>query len=69
MSADMAIELRKYNVACVTLYPGPVITEIVDNMKKNDTSGVNKFVLKRIADCHLAYICSIFRFMFFFKNC
>ena len=43
MGADMAIELRKYNVACVTLYPGPVVTEIVDNMKKNDTSGVTKY--------------------------
>lgn len=27
MSADMAIELKPHNVACVTLYPGAVLTE------------------------------------------
>ena len=41
MTADTAVELKKYNVACVTLYPGPVITEHIGNMTKNDTSGVN----------------------------
>lgn len=36
MSADMAIELRKHNVACVTLYPGPVLTEHVENAMKTE---------------------------------
>jgi len=27
MAADMAVELRKENVACVSLWPGPVMTE------------------------------------------
>ena len=29
MSADMAQELKSKGVACVTLYPGPVMTEEV----------------------------------------
>ena len=29
MAADMAVELRKENVACVSLWPGPVMTENV----------------------------------------
>ena len=43
MTADTAVELKKYNVACVTLYPGPVITEHISNVKADDTSGVNKY--------------------------
>ena len=32
MSADMAVELRKENVACVSLWPGAVMTENVGEM-------------------------------------
>ena len=29
MAADMAVELRKQNVTCVSLWPGPVKTELI----------------------------------------
>ena len=29
MAADMAVELRKQNVACVSLWPGPAKTELI----------------------------------------
>lgn len=29
MAADMAVELQKQNVACISLWPGPVMTENV----------------------------------------
>ena len=32
MAADMAVELRKQNVACVSLWPGAVSTENVNKM-------------------------------------
>uniref|UniRef100_A0A8W8JRX3 Dehydrogenase/reductase SDR family member 1 n=1 Tax=Magallana gigas TaxID=29159 RepID=A0A8W8JRX3_MAGGI len=34
MAADCAVELRKHNVAHVSIWPGPVITEHVDDMLK-----------------------------------
>lgn len=36
MTADMAVELKKHNVACVTLYPGPVVTEIIQAVRKTE---------------------------------
>ena len=35
MAADMAVELRKQNVACVSLWPGAVSTENVNEMLNN----------------------------------
>lgn len=35
MAADMAVELRKKNVACVSLWPGAVMTERVSEMLKD----------------------------------
>ena len=32
MAADMAVELRKQNVACVSLWPGAVKTELVEDL-------------------------------------
>ena len=32
MAADMAVELRKQNVACVSLWPGPVKTELIQEL-------------------------------------
>ena len=32
MAADMAVELRKQNVACISLWPGPVKTELVQDL-------------------------------------
>lgn len=34
MAVDMAIELRKKNICVVSLWPGAVITELVDNQMK-----------------------------------
>ena len=31
MAADMAVELKKQNVACVSLWPGTVMTEHVND--------------------------------------
>ena len=31
MAADMAVELKKQNVACVSLWPGAVMTEHVND--------------------------------------
>ena len=35
MAADMAVELRKQNVACVSLWPGAAMTEHVNEMLNN----------------------------------
>lgn len=35
MAADMAVELRKENVASVSLWPGAVMTENVKNFLSN----------------------------------
>ena len=32
MAADMAVELRKQNVTCVSLWPGPVRTELIQEL-------------------------------------
>ena len=32
MAADMAVELRKENVACVSLWPGAVMTEHISGV-------------------------------------
>jgi len=32
MAADMAVELKKQNVACISLWPGPVRTELIQEM-------------------------------------
>lgn len=32
MAADMAVELRKQNVACISLWPGAVKTEIIQDL-------------------------------------
>ena len=32
MAADMAVELQKQNVACVSLWPGPVKTELIQEL-------------------------------------
>ena len=36
MSADMAYELKRYNVACVTLWPGAVKTELIELRRGTD---------------------------------
>jgi dehydrogenase/reductase SDR family member 1 len=35
MAADCAIELKKFNVAMISLYPGAVKTELVAALSKN----------------------------------
>ena len=44
MAVDMAIELKKKNVASVSLWPGPVSTElIIDNIKNNPKGKEEQF--------------------------
>lgn len=38
MMADCAVELKRKNVACISLWPGPVFTEATDERVKNDTN-------------------------------
>ena len=35
MSADMAVELKGTGVTCLTLYPGAVMTEMINDMISN----------------------------------
>lgn len=42
MAADCAVELRKHNVAHVSIWPGPVITEHVDDMLKASQNAKQK---------------------------
>ncbi|XP_062578618.1 dehydrogenase/reductase SDR family member 1-like [Saccostrea cucullata] len=42
MAADCGVELRKHNVAVVSLWPGPVMTEHVDQMLQTSTSARQK---------------------------
>jgi len=37
MMADCAVELKRENVACISLWPGPVLTEKIEEMLKNST--------------------------------
>ena len=37
MAADCAVELRKHNVACISLYPGAVRTETIEESLQGDT--------------------------------
>ena len=44
MAADMAFELRKTNVACLSLWPGPVMTENVHDVIHSESK--NELVQK-----------------------
>ena len=57
MTADMAIELKKYNVACVTLYPGAVLTENIDNVIKNDQM-VSYLIILIVVDLVKSFVLS-----------
>ncbi|CAJ0919857.1 unnamed protein product, partial [Mesorhabditis belari] len=50
MSADMAVELKPHNIACVTLWPGTVKTEMAQIMQKNDEIGQVLKIDKELAD-------------------
>lgn len=52
MAADMAVELRKQNVACVSLWPGAVKTELVTDMilDKADQGGQESKAAKLFQD-------------------
>lgn len=45
MAADMAVELRKQNVACVSLWPGPVRTELIQEMVLDKAAEGEKVIL------------------------
>lgn len=45
MAADCAVELRKHTVAHVSIWPGPVITEHVDDMLKASQNVISPSIL------------------------
>ncbi|XP_067928167.1 dehydrogenase/reductase SDR family member 1-like isoform X2 [Watersipora subatra] len=47
MSSDMAHELREFNVACVTVYPGAVLTETINHTLKQEK---NEFLHRTFED-------------------
>ena len=44
MAADCAVELRKHNVAHVSIWPGPVMTEHVDQVLKTSNNVNNIYI-------------------------
>ena len=52
MAVDCAIELRSENVACISLWPGPVKTEEV---KAGMDAGTNK-VWQQLRDVPVRYV-------------
>jgi hypothetical protein len=43
MAADTAIELRKYNVASISLWPGAVLTETIQASEHGDKVWINLY--------------------------
>lgn len=43
MAADCAVELKEHNVACVSLWPGAVLTELMDDHTQSE-EGKNDLV-------------------------
>ena len=41
MSADMAVELKGTGVSCITLYPGPVLTEMINDKLGSGAANVS----------------------------
>ena len=53
MSADMAQELKSQGVACVTLYPGPVLTEEIKSATSRQVmSDLNNYDMTTPKDFH-----------------
>lgn len=59
MAADCAVELRKHNVAHVSIWPGPVITEHVDNMLKNSQNAKQKQLFEGAESVEFAGKCIV----------
>ena len=53
MAADCAVELRKHNVAFVSLWPGWVMTELMDECAQTST---DKMLVRSIK---YTYICGV----------
>ncbi|CAJ0558248.1 unnamed protein product, partial [Mesorhabditis spiculigera] len=54
MSADMAVELKPYNVTCVTVWPGTVRTEMAQLMQQRDEIATVLKIDKALADKQVA---------------
>ena len=46
MAADMAVELKKQNVACVSLWPGPVKTELIQELVLDKAAESEKVIFE-----------------------
>ena len=44
MAVDMGIELRKKNVCVVSMWPGAVITELIDDQVNKGQKVIKKFI-------------------------
>ena len=48
MAADMAVELKKQNVACVSLWPGAVKTELIQELVLDKAGESEKVIFEDI---------------------
>lgn len=55
MMADMAIELKPYGVTCVSLYPGPVLTEETKEIAADQVSSFIIYVREDNSSLHLLF--------------
>lgn len=53
MSADMAVELKPYNVACVSLYPGYIDDKKKTNPKKESSRFVGRAIANLASDTNI----------------
>ena len=60
MAADMAVELKKQNVACVSLWPGPVKTELIQELVLDKAGESEKVIFEDIIKRHFAHWLSSF---------
>ena len=55
MAADMAVELKKQNVACVSLWPGPVKTELIQELVLDKAGESEKVIFEDIIKRHFPH--------------
>ena len=57
MMADMAVELRKQNIAAVSLWPGPVLTESIKDLLAGENGELAaKNVCLIFSKCHFKIV-------------
>ena len=70
MAADCAVELRKHNVAHVSIWPGPVMTEHVDQVLKtsNNVNNIYIFYLLIFSLLSLSLLSLSLSYVFFYRQ-